>query len=29
MSFFVGIIVGAIIGITIMCLIYVSQEERR
>ena len=29
MSFFVGIIVGAMIGITIMCLIYVSQEERR
>lgn len=29
MSFFVGVIVGAMIGITIMCLIYVSQEERR
>lgn len=29
MSFFVGIIVGAMIGITIMCLIYVSKEERR
>lgn len=29
MSFFVGIIVGAMIGITIMCLILVSREERR
>ena len=28
MSFFVGIIVGAMIGITIMCLIYVSREEK-
>lgn len=28
MSFFVGIIVGAMIGITIMCLIVVSRDEQ-
>ena len=29
LTFFIGLIVGAMIGVTIMCLIYVSQEERR
>ena len=28
LTFFIGLIVGAMIGITIMCLIYVSREEK-
>lgn len=27
--FIAGLIIGAIIGITVMCVIYVSKEEER
>ena len=28
MSFFIGIIVGVMIGVTVMCLIVISREEK-
>lgn len=29
LTFFVGLIIGVMIGVTIMCLIVVNREERR